>query len=90
MPTLDVEAYSLYIAGGWILFHIHSGSLCDFIGELRPLVLRDTTDQQLLISVILVMVVVLMILVVVVVVVCVCAFFFNFSGMTLFLVFSWM
>ena len=33
-------------------FHIHSVSLCHFIGELNPLILRDINDQWLLIPVI--------------------------------------
>ena len=39
----------LYTAEGWILFHIHSLSLCLFIGELSPLKLSDINDQWLLI-----------------------------------------
>jgi hypothetical protein len=54
-------------------FYIHV-SLCLFIGELSPLILRDINSQWLLISVILVVVV--MVAVWVCVCVCVCVSFF--------------
>ena len=45
LDGLDVEVCFLDAAGGWILFCIHSVSLCLFIEELRPLILRGINDQ---------------------------------------------
>ena len=53
MPILDVKACFLDTVEGWILFSIHSVSLCLFIGKLRPLMLRDINEQRLLITIIL-------------------------------------
>jgi hypothetical protein len=50
-------------------FSIQSDSLCLFIWELSPLILRDINDQILLLFLVVVLVVVVMVVVVVVVVV---------------------
>ena len=52
-------------------FNMHSLSLCLFIWELSPLILRDINHQILLLAVILILLVVVMVMEVVVVV-CVC------------------
>ena len=44
------------------VFFIHSVSLCLFIGELRPLMLRDINEQCLLITVILLLLLLLLLL----------------------------
>ena len=41
----------LYAVKFWALLHNHSVSLCLFIGELNPLILRDIEEQSLLLPV---------------------------------------
>ena len=58
---------------------LHSVSLCIFIGELSPLILRVTNDQLLLIPLIFLLMLLL------VVVVCVCVYYFGFASVKLFM-----
>ena len=44
-----LRCVSLNAAEGWVLFFIHPVSLFLFIGELKPLMLRDIKEQCLLI-----------------------------------------
>jgi hypothetical protein len=66
-PALDSEVVSVFVAEVCFLYAvddepylcIHYISLCCFIGELIPLMLRDINDQWLLVPVILLLEVVL-------------------------------
>ena len=46
------ELGSLYVAKSWVLFCNQSVSLCLFIVELSPLILRDTKEKKLLFPII--------------------------------------
>jgi hypothetical protein len=45
------EVGFLYAAKCWVLLHNQSVSLCLFIGELNPLILRDIKEKSLLLPV---------------------------------------
>ena len=48
MSVFEIKVYFLYNQKAGSCFHIHSLSLCLFIGKLSPLIVRDINDQWLI------------------------------------------
>jgi hypothetical protein len=70
MSIFDVVICFLDVQMGGSCIHIYFVSLYLFIGELRPLILRNINDKRLLVPVILLLLVVMVVMVVMVVVGC--------------------